>query len=79
MSRQTNTGLWNVKIISLPKGQRFTPSRGHTVVVSLMTVLLQTVHGTAHTARQLAKEIHQYAKEKKNQDSLKLLNCFIAL
>lgn len=50
-------------------------------MVNLMTVLLQTVHGTAHTARQLAKEICQWAKEKKkrHQDSLKLLNCFIAL
>lgn len=35
------------------------PSRGHTVMVNLMTVLLQTVHDTAHTARQLAKEICQ--------------------
>lgn len=34
-------------------------------MVNLMTVLLQTVHGTAHTARQLAKEICQWAKEKK--------------
>lgn len=53
-------------------------------MVNLMTVLLQTVHGTAHTARQLAKEICQWAKEKKKKTSRQpetseLFYCFVII
>lgn len=42
---------------------------GHTVILSLMTVLLGTVHDTDHAVRQLAKELFQYTKKKKKNQS----------
>lgn len=37
---------------------------GHTVILSLVTVLLGTVHDADHAVRQLPKELFQYTKKK---------------